>query len=206
MSTDAHKIEPIEPIEGGDPSHLNATPAPDTEPPVVEEIVSVNRKGSSDNKVAKAIFFLLIGAMLVGVMAWFSQNWLNHRKAQMRANNGPKAATDTSQVFNPEKTGTTLPKPKLGADSGLPPPSLSAAASSPVAPGAVREDGIRPMRGADGKVMPPVTNKSTPVAQEVSAMADWLFSNVQWAKQGADEVQPLEEASARTHQELEITQ
>lgn len=54
--------------------------------------------------------------------------------------------------------------------------------------------------------MPPVTNTSTPVAQEVSAMADWLFSNVQWAKQEANQVQPLEEADARTHQELEITQ
>lgn len=54
--------------------------------------------------------------------------------------------------------------------------------------------------------MPPVTNTTTPVAQEVSAMADWLFSNVQWAKREANQVQPLEEADARTHQELEITQ
>jgi type IV secretion system protein VirD4 len=30
--------------------------------------------------------------------------------------------------------------------------------------------------------MPQVTNKVTPVAKEVSAMADWLFSNVQWVK------------------------
>lgn len=30
--------------------------------------------------------------------------------------------------------------------------------------------------------MPRVTNKVTPVAKEVSAMADWLFSNVQWVK------------------------
>lgn len=30
--------------------------------------------------------------------------------------------------------------------------------------------------------MPEVTNKVTPVAKEVSAMADWLFSNVQWVK------------------------
>lgn len=54
--------------------------------------------------------------------------------------------------------------------------------------------------------MPPVTNTATPVAQEVSAMADWLFSNVQWAKQTADDAPPIDEAGARTLQELEITQ
>lgn len=56
------------------------------------------------------------------------------------------------------------------------------------------------------ETMPPVTNTATPVAQEVSAMADWLFSNVQWAKQAADDVPPIDEAGARTHQELEISQ
>lgn len=142
MTTDANDIEP------GDPSNLNAAPAAAD---VVEDIVSVNKKGSSDNKFAKAIFFLLMGAMLVGVMAWFSQNWLNTRKAQMKANSGPKAAEDTTQVFNPEKTGTTAAKPKLGSDSGLPAPS-QAAAANPVRPGAARDD-CRALRGADGKVM-----------------------------------------------------
>lgn len=54
--------------------------------------------------------------------------------------------------------------------------------------------------------MPPVTNIAAPVAQEVSAMADWLFSNVRWAKHGSDEVLLVEEADARLHQEMEITQ
>lgn len=54
--------------------------------------------------------------------------------------------------------------------------------------------------------MPPVTNTVTPVAQEVSAMADWLFNNVQWTKHTADDVQPINETDARTHHELEITQ
>lgn len=143
MTTDANNIEP------GDPSSLNAAPAA---PEVVEDIVSVNKKGSNDNKFAKAIFLLLVGAMLVGVMAWFSQNWLNNRKAQMKANSGPKAVEDTTQVFNPEKTGAAVPKPKLGSESGLPAPS-QAAASSPMTPGAARDDGVRPLRGADGKVM-----------------------------------------------------
>lgn len=30
------------------------------------------------------------------------------------------------------------------------------------------------------ETMPAVTNKTTPIAQEVAAMADWLFGNVQW--------------------------
>lgn len=55
--------------------------------------------------------------------------------------------------------------------------------------------------------MPPVSNKATPVAQEVSAMADWLFSNVQWAQQAAEEDgPPVDAAGARTHQGLEIMQ
>lgn len=54
--------------------------------------------------------------------------------------------------------------------------------------------------------MPPVTNTATPIAQEVSAMADWLFSNVQWAKQARDEdVSPVEPGT-RMQQELEIAQ
>lgn len=146
MSTDATNIEP------GDPSQLNAAAGPETVPEVAEDIVSVNKKGKSDNKVGKAIFLLVVGAMLVGVLFYFTQVWMNNRKAQMRASSGPKAAEDTSQVFNPEKTGAAAPKPKIGAESGLPAPSQTAA-SGPMAPGAARDDGIRPMRGADGKVM-----------------------------------------------------
>jgi type IV secretion system protein VirB10 len=143
MTTDANIIQP------DDLSNLNAVPSA---PPVVEDIVSVNKKGSADNKLAKGVFVLLVGAMLVGVVAWFSQNWVNERKAQMKANSGPKAAEDTAQVFNPEKTGTAPAKPKLGAESGTVPPSQLAAANASQ-PGMPRDDGIRPLRGADGKVM-----------------------------------------------------
>ncbi len=52
--------------------------------------------------------------------------------------------------------------------------------------------------------MPSVTNTVTPVAKEVSAMADWLFSNVQWSK-STDEAPPVsDQAGARTHQEMEM--
>ncbi len=135
--TETNHIEPIEP------------PQPDPQPEVVEDIVSVNKKGSADNKVAKGIFLLLVGAMLVGVIAWLSQNWLNNRKAELKASTAPRAIEDTSQVFNPEKTGTTPPKPKLGSESGLPAPLQVKAAETPPA----LDDGLRALRGADGKVM-----------------------------------------------------
>jgi type IV secretion system protein VirB10 len=143
MTTDSNTIQP------GDPSALNATPEA---PQADEGIVSVNKKGRSDNKLAKAIYLLVVGSVLVGVLAWFSQDWLNERKAQMKASSGPKATEDTTQVFNPEKTGAAPPKPKLGSEASLTPPS-QAIASDVIRPGASRDDGIRPLRGADGKVM-----------------------------------------------------
>jgi type IV secretion system protein VirB10 len=97
------------------------------------------------------MFVLLVGAMLVGALAWFSQGWLDQRKAQFKAGSGPKTADDTAQVFNPEKTGSSSPpRLKLGADSGVMPPSESAAATRP---GAAGDDAIRPVRGPDGKIM-----------------------------------------------------
>lgn len=154
MTTDGNTIQP------GDPADLNAAPAvpePAPQPPAApvqaEDIVSVNKRSTPDNKLAKGLFLLLVGSMLVGLTAWFSQNWVNARKAQMKAHSGPRATEDTSQVFNPEKTGATPPKPKLGSDSGLAPPSQSVSEAGPIQPGATRDDGIRPLRGADGKVM-----------------------------------------------------
>lgn len=127
-------------------SDLNAFP---TEP--MAEIVSVNKKGSAgDNKIAKAVFILVIGSLLVGVLVFFGQKWLNDRKAAMRANSAPRTAETGADPFNPEKTGIKAPKPKLGADAG--PPAV-AVAPSLTQPGALRNDGIRPLRGADGKVM-----------------------------------------------------
>jgi type IV secretion system protein VirB10 len=129
-----------------DPSDLNSLP-----PEPVQEIVSVNKKGaSSDNKIGKAIFVLVIGSVLVGVMVFAGQKWLNERKAALKANNAPRTAETGADPFNPEKTGSRAPRPKLGADGGLP-----AASAEPTLaqPGSLRNDGIRPLRGADGKVM-----------------------------------------------------
>jgi type IV secretion system protein VirD4 len=57
----------------------------------------------------------------------------------------------------------------------------------------------------DMSTMPSVTNKVTPVAKEVSAMADWLFSNVQWVKDSSVTNSVTERVSGTVaHPELEI--
>jgi type IV secretion system protein VirD4 len=51
--------------------------------------------------------------------------------------------------------------------------------------------------------MPSVTNKVSPISEEVSAMADWLFSNVQWAKEAPGEDALASEPRVSPPQELE---
>ena len=46
--------------------------------------------------------------------------------------------------------------------------------------------------------MPAVTNKLTPVTNEVAAMADWLFSNVQWVKDSPAKCLVTGEVTERT--------
>jgi hypothetical protein len=52
--------------------------------------------------------------------------------------------------------------------------------------------------------MPVVTNTSTPIAKEVAAMADWLFSNVQWVKDDTDQDQVGTDPTVQTETDLEI--
>lgn len=131
---------------GGSPNVNSLPPEP------AQEIVSVNKKGSGgDKKIAKGIFIIVMGSLLVGALVFFGQKWLNERKASFKANNAPKSAEASADFFNPEKTGMKAPKPKLGADSGASPAVPEA--SSQTQPGAARNDSIRPLRGADGKVM-----------------------------------------------------
>ena len=75
----------------------------------MQDIVSVNKKGSAgDNKMAKALFILIVGSVLVGALVYLSQKWLNERKAAMKASNAPKVATLDVDLFNPEKIGEAL--------------------------------------------------------------------------------------------------
>jgi type IV secretion system protein VirB10 len=117
---------------------------------VNDGIVSVNAKGSaSNNRAAKAGFILVVAAMLVGLLLWFGQNWLKDKKQQLKPDFAKNGA-ESPDLMNPEGTGKTMPKLKLGADGTLPSTSLQAKArtASPET-----SDTIRPMRGADGKVL-----------------------------------------------------
>ena len=166
MSTHGNGIG--EGIEPGDPASLNAAPAAPTTHVVAEDIVSVNKRGKSDNKAGKAIFLLVIGSVMVGGLSWASQNWLNTRKAEVKSHNGPKTADDTSKVFNPEKTGADMPRPKLGTDSGLPPPGqdYSTQSTGGKETAGLGGDGIRPLRGNDGKVIVNPQGRAMGVAQD----------------------------------------
>ena len=94
--------------------------APAAEP---VDIVSVNKKGSNDNKVGKAVFWLILGAILVGGLTWFAQRYAAQKKEQLKQSNTPKSQTDTAPIFNPEKTGVGVAALRLGADGTLIPPS-----------------------------------------------------------------------------------
>ena len=54
--------------------------------------------------------------------------------------------------------------------------------------------------------MPTVTNTSEPIAKEVSAMADWLFSNVQWTQEAHKNIVPEPNIETPKHQEMEKMQ
>jgi type IV secretion system protein VirB10 len=117
---------------------------------VNDGIVSVNAKGSANNnRAAKAGFILVVAAMLVGLLLWFGQNWLKDKKQQLKPDFAKNGA-ESPDLMNPEGTGKTMPKLKLGADGTLPSTSLlgKARIASPET-----ADTIRPMRGADGKVL-----------------------------------------------------
>jgi type IV secretion system protein VirB10 len=133
-------------------NQLNEGALPPVAAPEVNDIVSVNKKGSNDNKAAKAVFFLVIGAVFVGALTWFGQRYATQKKAELKQSSAPKSKEDTAPIFNPEKTGLTPQQRKLGSDSTIVPPSVSATPTQTAAttPGASE---IRPLRGADGKPM-----------------------------------------------------
>ncbi|WP_395006679.1 hypothetical protein, partial [Undibacterium sp.] len=130
-----------------DASVLNAS-APE---PV--DIVSVNKKGSNDNKAGKAVFLLIVGAVLVGGLTWFGQRYATQKKEQLKQSNAPKSQTDTAPIFNPEKTGAGVAAPKLGSEGSLIPPSQKQGDTPAVKAAGDSGSEVRPLRGADGKPM-----------------------------------------------------
>jgi type IV secretion system protein VirB10 len=141
----SNSVEPTKPPVEAENWEAQSSPVP------TEDIVSVNSKKSSadSNRVAKSLFILLSCAILVGLLVWFSQNWLTQKKQQLRPETA-KSGAPGPDLMNPEKTGNTAALPKLGSASGNPPPSQPAQTR----PGeAESPDGIRPIRGNDGKLM-----------------------------------------------------
>lgn len=117
----------------------------------VEDIVSVNSKKSTDNKIGKSIFILIVGAVLVSIVVYFGQFKLNELKHSAKQTSAPKTEEDKANFFNPEKTNQPENIPKLGAQASLVPPSVAQAKDTQPAP--VQDDTLRPIRGADGNVM-----------------------------------------------------
>lgn len=112
------------------------------------DIPSVNKKGSSDNKVGKAIFLVVVAAVLVGGITYIAQVYATRAKQSMKPSGTGKQSVDTAPIFNPEKTGTAVSTPKLGADGVAP-----GSAPTPGVVAAPAGNEIRPIRGADGKPM-----------------------------------------------------
>ena len=109
------------------------------EPPA--EIQSVNSKKTGGNRTGKALFLLVCAALMFGVLAWVGQNQLNFWKSGLR--NTKKGEAES---MSPEKSGTSITK--VGAATGKAPPILE----TPV-PEVATTDGLRVIRGADGKVI-----------------------------------------------------
>lgn len=116
-----------------------------------QDIVSVNAKksGSGGNPAAKGIFLLTIAAVVLGGATWYGQHWLSAKKDAVKPGGMSGSAAEAPNLLNPEKTGTAAPAPKLGSASGSPPPEPKVERPGPKE----TADGVRPMRGPDGKVV-----------------------------------------------------
>ena len=155
------------------PPHLNPHPNPhlnprDSQPHASvddDEIVSVNERHAPAprSRIAKAAAMVVSGAVLVGGSLWFGQHWLTQMKNTVRerglAGKSSSASPEGRNLLNPEDpaAGGRSKPVKLGADAVAPAAAAMAAASA--APAANQPDDIRPLRGADGKVMVDGTGK-----------------------------------------------
>lgn len=121
-----------------DASITDSAPAP--------EIVSVNSSNGGGSKAAKTVFILLCSAVLVFLLAWLGQSYLNAWKQS--AKGSKKESGAEVDPMNPE--ATRAPVTKVGAASGRAPPLQP---TPPATPGTSDNDSVRAIRGADGKVM-----------------------------------------------------
>lgn len=130
----------IEPQAGA----AGAGDAPVDRGAVQPEIVSVNSKNVGQSRVGKTLFILVCAAVLVGILGYLGQSYLNAWKQSAKP-----GKRDSGDELNPE--GSRLTVNKVGAATGKPPPQI---ATEPAPkPGPSENDGVRAIRGADGKVM-----------------------------------------------------
>lgn len=147
MSESTNRIEPpLGAADGTAPAAgLNDAPLADGAP--APEIVSVNSSTGGGSTVAKTLFILLCAAVLVGLLAWLGQNYLNAWKQS--AKGAKKEIGAEVDPMNPE--ATRAPVTKVGAASGRAPPLQGATPAA--GPATHDNDTVRAIRGADGKVM-----------------------------------------------------
>jgi type IV secretion system protein VirB10 len=129
-----------------------------------DTIVSVNAKSAriGSNRTSKAAFILVASAALIGLLLWFGQAWVKAKKQSLKPDFA-QAGVESPDLLNPEGTGKTMPKLKLGAD-GAP---LTSSLQPKTRPPALESfDGIRPLRGADGKIVVNAQGRSMGVDRE----------------------------------------
>lgn len=137
----SNNLDPVSP-PGGDIPWDAKLHSVDPDP-----IVSVNaRQTGQGNRAAKAAFIIIACAILVGGLAWFSQDWAANKRQQAKLSSSKAAGPD---LLNPEKSSAPAEAAKLGSASGLPPVPLPAA---PLIASTASDD-IRPLRGSDGKLV-----------------------------------------------------
>lgn len=112
------------------------------------EIVSVNSKDTkTGNKAGKTIFILVASAMLIGLLSYLGQNYLNAWKQS--AKGGKREVGTEVDPMNPE--AARVPVTQVGAATGNPPPQFIDPAAEPAA--TPDNTGVRPIRGANGEVV-----------------------------------------------------
>lgn len=141
--------DPIAAASAPDPTRRrDSESAPGQEDPL-PSIVSVNDRSPTQGRgPARAVILVLGGALLLGLLVWFAQNWATRLKDSLKTSaQTTKASVATGPVrnmLNPEGGAPRDAKRlKLGADATPLPPAAAA-------PGG---DGLRPLRGPDGQVM-----------------------------------------------------
>ena len=143
MSEPTNRIEP--PLGAADSNAPTAglNDAPLTDGAAAPEIVSVNSSTGGGSTVAKTLFILLCAAVLVGLLAWPGQNYLNAWKQS--AKGAKKEIGGEVAPMNPE--ATRAPVTKVGAASGRAPPLQGATPAA--GPATHDNDTVRAIRGAD---------------------------------------------------------